>query len=313
MPSAALRAVCASIPTPDTSHPSGPLKPITAFFDDLRTTFTKAHSQLKYSTAARLFAIALLHPLDAAKTRLQVSNATSPAAVATARRGPFFAGLTPALIGHLPHGALAFTLYSVLMNRLAEHVPRVDARVRTVAAACASDALAALWLAPIELVKVRVQAGVASNSLVSARAGGLFVGTPAQILRDAPFRALYIVAFEALRSRYERRKGRELVTSETTVIGAAVGASVAAVTSPLDVVRTRIMAQRAGAGRAYSNYVDCFQHIIRRDGLRGVYRGLMPRAVYMGASVALFSIGYEAVRKAVDEKWIKMARSSRGE
>lgn len=291
----------------DDSKSGNIFSPITSFFKQIGTVVSEARVELTESAAARLLCIALLHPLDAAKTRMQLTAASSPTAVAIAAKGSWlgafpaswFGGLPAALIGHLPHGALAFTLFTVLQRRLGE---RFSPRVRTVISACAADAVAALWLAPAELIKVRVQSGVSPTSRFALSSGGLRTGIVAQILRDAPFRVLYFVLFDVIRDKVQNRVDHKLGTGESLAVASVVGASVAAITTPVDVVRSRIMAQHPSAAKLYNNWLHCLVRTVRQDGIASIYRGVVPRTLYMGASVALFMVTFDKLRQAAEGK-----------
>ena len=64
-----------------------------------------------------------------------------------------------------------------------------------------------------------------------------------------------------------RLKGErlELNAAETSVVGAAAGAVTALLTTPLDVVKTRLMTQ--GASARYAGIGDCVRKIAQQEGL----------------------------------------------
>ena len=57
----------------------------------------------------------------------------------------------------------------------------------------------------------------------------------------------------------------ELNAAETSVVGAAAGAVTALLTTPLDVVKTRLMTQ--GSSARYAGIADCVTKIARQEGL----------------------------------------------
>jgi hypothetical protein len=57
----------------------------------------------------------------------------------------------------------------------------------------------------------------------------------------------------------------ELNAAETSVVGAAAGAVTALLTTPLDVVKTRLMTQ--GSSARYAGIADCVSKIARQEGL----------------------------------------------
>lgn len=271
------------------------------FLSDLRRTFTLHKPALLSSTTARLLTILVLNPLDASKARLQTSVATSPLALRAVSRGPPLAGLTPALLAHAPAGLLAFLLYSRFTASLAKS-NRAPWLPVPIAAACLADTLTALWLAPLETVKLRVQTAAFPSAVSALRAGALWNGVVAQVARDVPCRVLHLLLYERARALYERRTGAPIGVRDGAATGAVVGAVVGALTNPLDVIKTRVMAQRAPPGRTFQGWVGCAVKSISKEGSGVLWRGVRQRSVYMALSVALFSAAYEAANKVWREK-----------
>lgn len=65
-------------------------------------------------------------------------------------------------------------------------------------------------------------------------------------------------------------------------LGSIAGATGATVVYPIDLVKTRMQNQRSGSyigELMYRNSFDCFKKVIRHEGFRGLYRGLLPQLV----------------------------------
>ena len=61
-------------------------------------------------------------------------------------------------------------------------------------------------------------------------------------MRDVPYRALQIVLFDEMAHAYmTHQKTQHLTLKEMLVTGAAAGCTAAAITTPFDVVRSRLM------------------------------------------------------------------------
>lgn len=286
-------------------------RPIAEFAKDVRKVIKEERFEFMQTTTARLLSVSLLYPLDVLKTRTQILTHVSRVSIQEAVRGPWMAGVIPALVGYLPHGVIAFSLFSVVQDRLQTRYNQWDSRVRTVVAACVSDAIAALWVAPLELLKVRRQVGSSTHMRCAIRGGQYGLGVPSQVIRDVPFRALYLIAYDIMRNKAEERVGRALNNRETILVGVSVGSFVAAVTTPVDVVRSRMMAQFPRDGRLYSNWLHCAWRLLRHEGIGGAYRGLIPRTVYMGASALLFTVTFEKVKSVVEKKRMATAASAK--
>jgi solute carrier family 25 (mitochondrial S-adenosylmethionine transporter), member 26 len=186
--------------------------------------------------------------------------------------------------------------------------PKFPRTLGVVISACIGDSLGAFALTPAEVVKSKTQAGLYRSSSEAAVAifqrGGLrgfYQGHIAALCRDVPFRAVQLSLYENARRRYSawlaRRHGRDMVAIENLLMGASIGMATAATTTPLDVVRTRMMSQSPGAGAAYANVWDCLSKTIRGEGVVALYKGLGPRMLLIGPSAAVFFVAYEASKK----------------
>lgn len=67
------------------------------------------------------------------------------------------------------------------------------------------------------------------------------------------------------------------------VMGGTAGIIGACCTYPLDMVKTLLQNQKTlpGGQRQYNGVVDCFLKIFRKDGIRGLYRGLPTQLVIL--------------------------------
>ncbi|KAL4133691.1 hypothetical protein PRIC2_004008 [Phytophthora ramorum] len=78
-------------------------------------------------------------------------------------------------------------------------------------------------------------------------------------------------------------------------VGGMAGAVGMVTTFPMDIVKTHLQGQtRTGGRMMFSGPLQCFQHIVATDGLRGLYRGLPP--TLMGV------LPEKAIKLAVNEQ-----------
>jgi len=72
-----------------------------------------------------------------------------------------------------------------------------------------------------------------------------------------------------------------LVSAHHFALGSIAGAFGAFMVYPIDLVKTRMQNQRSSrVGQLlYKNSIDCFQKVIRNEGLRGLYSGVLPQLV----------------------------------
>nr|CAD1843791.1 unnamed protein product [Ananas comosus var. bracteatus] len=165
-------------------------------------------------------------------------------------------------------------------------------------------AAASLIRVPTEVVKQRMQTGQFSSApdavrLILAKEGfkGLYAGYSSFLLRDLPFDAIQFCLYEQLRIGYKIAAKRELNDPENAVIGAVAGKSVVllsapktaitgAITTPLDVMKTRLMVQ--GRANQYNGLLSCAQTILREEGPAAFLKGVGPRVLWIGIGGSIF-------------------------
>ena len=176
---------------------------------------------------------------------------------------------------------------------------------------------------PTEVIKQRAQAGRHGGSSLSALLAilhqrsaigvtgvwrELYRGWGITVFREVPFTIIQFPLWEALkawgRQRREttgrglfgdlppsRRGGRgpaEVSAAESGFYGSLSGAIAAGITTPLDVLKTRVMlsAQREGV-------VTIVQSILKEHGVRPFFAGIGPRVMWISAGGAIFLGSYQ--------------------
>ncbi|KAJ6512068.1 mitochondrial NAD transporter [Mycena polygramma] len=91
-------------------------------------------------------------------------------------------------------------------------------------------------------------------------------------------------------------------SARSMIAGAGGGLIASVATCPLDVVKTKLQAQRAVQGHhGYEGILDTVKSIAKHDGLRGFYRGLGPTILgYLPTWAIYFSV-YDGIKTAFGE------------
>jgi Mitochondrial carrier protein len=79
------------------------------------------------------------------------------------------------------------------------------------------------------------------------------------------------------------------------MLGGLAGIVGASCVFPLDSIKTRLQNQRGGSARVYKGVMDCARQVVAREGVRGLYRGLLvqwvgiapEKAIKLGVNSAL--------------------------
>jgi solute carrier family 25 S-adenosylmethionine transporter 26 len=83
-----------------------------------------------------------------------------------------------------------------------------------------------------------------------------------------------------------------LVFWENAGLGSVAGGFAAAITTPLDVVKTRLMVQSSvPAAERYSGVWDGLVRIAKEEGVATLFSGIVPRVAWISIGGAIF-IGY---------------------
>jgi len=272
---------------------------------------------------------AALYPLDTIKTRMQVAQGGAPL-----NWRHLYKGLGGNLLGVMPACALFFAVYEPAKRHLlpADGSSSVGAHL----AAAASGGLASsLIRIPTEVIKTRVQTGQFSTARgalwhIAAREGvfaGLFAGAGSFLLRDLPFDAVEFASYEQMKLAWQSWSGgRELRKHEAAGFGAFAGVLTGAVTTPMDVVKTRLMTQGAppppsasaaatgvattsgtglktgigATGRLrYRGVADCVVRMVKEEGWGSLLKGLGPRVTWIGIGGGVFFFALEGAQSVL--------------
>ncbi|KAF8025004.1 hypothetical protein BT93_F1993 [Corymbia citriodora subsp. variegata] len=203
---------------------------------------------------------AALYPIDTIKTRLQAAHGGGKIIL----KG-LYSGLAGNLAGVLLASAIFIGVYEPEKQKLLRTFPE------NLSALAHLTAGAVGGLASSLVVKQRMQtlefaSAPSTVCLIIAREGfkGLYAGYGSFLLRDLPFDAIQFCIYEQLRIGYRIVARRELRDHENAMIGAFAGAITGAMTTPLDVIKTRLMIQ--GATKQYRGISHCVKNIIQEEG-----------------------------------------------
>ncbi|KAF2496222.1 mitochondrial carrier [Lophium mytilinum] len=240
-----------------------------------------------------------LFPLDTLKTRLQSSAGFSRSG---GLRG-IYRGVGSALVGSAPGAALFFTTYDSTKRILLTRTSPGNDALAHMAAASLGEVAACAVRVPTEVVKQRAQAlqhpssmAALTHILGQRHARGyahvwreLYRGWSITVMREVPFTMIQFPLWEALKSWRAAQAGKRGVSgAEGAVFGSLAGAVAAGVTTPLDVLKTRMML--ASEKRPMG---EMLRQIVRESGPRAFFAGIGPRVFWISAGGAIFLGSYQ--------------------
>jgi len=206
----------------------------------------------------------VVFPIDLVKTKLQNGLGKEGGVLATLSNvvqvdgiGGLWAGSTPVLLGSAPESALQLAVHTWLAATAIAVSSEVWNEVELtllVQIVCGGIAGASTLLVtnPMETLRIRASIEGQSSSFIdnvnALGLRGLYSGWEACLLRDIPFCAMYFPLFCLFKAQVlPFLTAHNAEGAACTVAALAAGMISAAVTAPLDVIKTRVQAQ---AGRA---------------------------------------------------------------
>ncbi|XWS76913.1 hypothetical protein CRYUN_Cryun01aG0218400 [Craigia yunnanensis] len=134
----------------------------------------------------------------------------------------------------------------------------------------------------------------------------LWTGLSAQLARDVPFSAICWSTLEPIRRKLLVSMGDEAdacsILGANFAAGFVAGSIAAAVTCPLDVVKTWRQIEKEPAKALKMTTRQTLREIWREGGIKGLFTGLGPRVARAGPSVGIIISFYEVVKYALHHR-----------
>ncbi|XP_060521472.1 S-adenosylmethionine mitochondrial carrier protein homolog isoform X2 [Cylas formicarius] len=250
---------------------------------------------------AGLFVDMVLFPLDTLKTRLQAEQGFKKAG---GFRG-IYKGVGPQAIGSAPQAAVFFVTYESIKHYSESFVSINSMPLVYMFGAAVSEVMTCLIRVPMEVVKQRRQTDSSNSSALKIAMSaykyegickGLYRGFGSTIIREVPFSVIQFPILEYLKTTYRKKfkNNIPLESWEVAVCGSIAGGFSAAVTTPLDVVKTRIMlADRKLLKNVNLTFRSTFLKIYHKEGVKGLFAGVVPRTLWIFLGGYIFFGSYD--------------------
>ncbi|GAA6007344.1 hypothetical protein JCM11491_003095 [Sporobolomyces phaffii] len=259
----------------------------------------------------------LFFPIDTLKVRLQAQQGFWAA-------GGFsgvYRGLGSAVVGSAPGAAAFFTTYELLKGTvLPQLFPALSTKewapLLHMLSASGGEIAACMIRVPTEVVKQRSQTNtvkgqngswtVAKTVWQNGGLKGFYRGFGSTVAREIPFTCLQFPLYERLKlllaqKRTVSQKVSDLPAYEAALCGSLAGGVAAGLTTPLDVVKTRIM---LGQNRSATSptglaggILSTMRSIHTVEGPKALFRGVVPRVLWISGGGAVFLGVYEQGKK----------------
>ncbi|KAI5848285.1 mitochondrial carrier domain-containing protein [Tricharina praecox] len=245
-----------------------------------------------------------LYPLDTLKTRLQSAGGFF-------KNGGWsgvYKGVGSVIAGSAPGAALFFVTYEHVKTTL-RHGEKTgsSAAVTHMLAASIGEIAACSVRVPTEVIKQRAQASQFASSwqalrhIFTANTSAVMVwkelyrGWGVTIMREIPFTVIQFPLWEAMKEWRGEAKGRKANPAESAVFGSVSGAIAAAATTPLDVLKTRLMLAKQKQSALWT-----FKNIVAEEGTGALFKGITPRVIWISIGGAIFLGAWDFARGSLE-------------
>uniref|UniRef100_A0A1L8E0X7 Putative mitochondrial solute carrier protein n=1 Tax=Nyssomyia neivai TaxID=330878 RepID=A0A1L8E0X7_9DIPT len=257
----------------------------------------------------------IMYPLDSVKTRMQsLSPVTKGSTIMSTmttmiqKEGIFrpVRGMGAVVAGAGPAHAFYFASYEYSKTSLAAISPyqQVSYITSAVVATLIHDAISN----PTEVIKQRLQMyNSPYNSVVQCmksiyRTEGMkafYRSYSTQLVMNLPYQAIHFCTYEFFQNMLN--EDHRYNPPVHMFAGGAAGAAAAALTTPLDVVKTLLNTQETSVGRT-KGMADAMKKIYERAGPLGFFKGLMPRVLYSMPATAICWSTYEFFKYVISNR-----------
>ena len=224
-------------------------------------------------------------------------------------------GLSLTLFMAIPSNIIYFTGYEYIRD----HSPISNHPLNPLFCGAAARTLSATFVAPVELMKTRLQSIPSDRSstkmlskllkdlwAVYKQKGlkTLFTGLEITLWRDVPFSGIYWLSYEVMKEKIGQalhvdlsnlHQTDELRVFVTSFLAGSISGTIAAFfTNPFDVGKTRLqIARESDLTIKRPSMFKFLIDIYRREGYQALYSGFAPRVLKIAPSCAIMISSYE--------------------
>ncbi|KAL1194188.1 S-adenosylmethionine carrier 1, chloroplastic/mitochondrial [Cardamine amara subsp. amara] len=254
-----------------------------------------------------------LHPLDTVKTMVQSCRLEEKSLCNTGRsiiseRGfsGLYRGIASNIASSAPISALYTFTYESVKGALLPLFPKEYCSLTHCVAGGSASVATSFLFTPSERIKQQMQVSSHYRNCWTALVGiiqkggllSLYAGWTAVLCRNIPHSIIKFYVYENMKqlvlpSIGPSGQSAQPTTLHTLICGGLAGSAAAFFTTPFDVVKTRLQTQIPGSRNQHPSVYQTLQSIRKQEGLRGLYRGLIPRLVMYMSQGAIFFASYE--------------------
>lgn len=255
---------------------------------DLSLTFFET---MAAGAVSRTVAQTVMHPANTYKTVLQLRGRNQEAKFTLGR---LLRGADAQFLMSLPHGAFYFWVTELVKAKVESLVPDRLQFLADFFSSTISTVVCSVVSTPQMVLTDRLMAGVytsfpsaVQSIIVKDGVRGFYAGWWPALAQKIPSYGLTWMFFQQLKRYYEKLAGEKPSSRMSFGLGAVASAAAVAVMIPMDTIKTRLVIQDASTVNPYKGVSDCFQRILREEGVGSLYRSLAPRLLSVVPMIAI--------------------------
>uniref|UniRef100_A0A182WI34 Mitochondrial thiamine pyrophosphate carrier n=1 Tax=Anopheles minimus TaxID=112268 RepID=A0A182WI34_9DIPT len=261
-----------------------------------------------------------VEPIKAGSSRSKYRSIAQTVACIYREEGllAFWKGHNPAQVLSLVYGVAQFSFYE-RFNRILRDLPLLDGHDQTrqfLCGAC-SGSFAALTIMPLDVIRTRLVSQDPGRGYRNALQGlgeiyrhegirGLYRGVGPAMLQIAPLAGGQFMFYNLFGTIVKRLEGlpaeAQLPSGELFVCGGLAGFCTKLLVYPLDLTKKRLQIQGFAQSRqtfgqhfVCRHMIHCLVQVGRGEGLRGLYKGLLPSLLKAGCTSAFYFTIYDTL------------------
>lgn len=283
--------------------------------------------QLIAGAIAGVSEISTLYPLDVVKTRFQQQLLTTSKSaqyhgvidcfkriISEEGVGRLYRGMLSPVIVEAPKRAMKFASqqeFSKIARELTKDNPNASKQLASVITGICTGITEAMIVSSFELVKIRMQdrsniglyasTGDCARKILAQEGPVAFLrGLESAMWRNGSWNGAYFGMIHGIRTNLPLMKTKNKKTAETIrnfVAGTLGGILATTANTPFDVVKTRIQSfiPSPGVQPEYRWAIPGVIKIAKEEGVRGLYRGYVPKVLRLGPGGGILLVVFDAV------------------
>ncbi|EJT80249.1 calcium-binding mitochondrial carrier protein Aralar1 [Gaeumannomyces tritici R3-111a-1] len=276
-------------------------------------------------SVAGAFGAFMVYPIDLVKTRMQNQRGVRPGErlyknsidcfQKVVRNEGFlglYSGVLPQLVGVAPEKAIKLTVNDLVRGWATDKNGNIGWASEVLAGGSAG-ACQVVFTNPLEIVKIRLQIqGEVAKTVADApkRSAmwivrnlglmGLYKGASACLLRDVPFSAIYFPAYSHLKKDvFGESPTKKLGVLQLLLSGAIAGMPAAYLTTPFDVIKTRLQVEQRKGETSYTGLRHAASTILKEEGFRAFFKGGLARIFRSSPQFGFTLTAYEILQTSI--------------